>query len=293
MSGKIDLTFGLLMFVLNLIWAVTEQWSVTDLLWSLWLSSLLVGYGYILIATFAVFLTIRRKSFTIEERRRTETFIPASIFNFFLFLIIFLVTGLSVYTLIMFIFLSGGVAVSLNKQIKKKIKMGFIPTVQPAVAILFFMIPITLFLLAFFSINFIGFHLGYSLVLNKFYPLVEFQKYEWDWTGLVHYSSDILQSAFGQYWLFVLFSAFSRLKLYFDTFRASGLATLVLPYKNVSRMHITIFVLAFLSLSQLSNYALYFVFIIYFLPLEDLFRLFFSRKDAPPATFPPWEKPAG
>jgi hypothetical protein len=190
------------------------------------------------------------------------------------------------------IFVIGGVAVSINPKIKKQLKLEFIPTIQPSVAIIFFLIPIALFVLAFFSINFLGFHLGYSLILNKFYPLVEYQVFDGKWDGFVNYCKNILQVTINRYWIFVGFSAFSRLKLYTDSFKTSGLASLVLPYKNVSRMHLTIFILAFISLSRISNYALYFVFIIYFLPIEDLFHLIFSRKDIPPPTFPPWEKPA-
>ena len=293
MSGKTDLIFGLVLFVVNLVWAVSEQLSVSELVWSLWLSSLLVGYSYIVITIFAMFLTFKRKTFTVEERKRSETFVPATIFNLFLFLITLLCTGFSIYALIMLGFVIGGALVSLNTKAKKKLKLEFIPTIPPSLAILFFMIPIALFVLAFFSINFLGFHLGYSLILNKFYPLVEYQVFDGSWGGLLDYLKNILRTTISQYWIFVGFSAFSRLKLYTDSFKTSGLATLVLPYKNVSRMHLTIFVLALLSLSRISNYALYFVFIIYFLPLEDLFRLFFSRKDAPPPTFPPWEKPAG
>ena len=81
MAGKIDLVLGLVMFFINLIWAVSQQWAVNDLLWSLWISSLLIGYSYILISIFAMFLTFSRKAFTVKDRKRTETFIPAIIFN--------------------------------------------------------------------------------------------------------------------------------------------------------------------------------------------------------------------
>ena len=39
---------GLFSFLATLMLAVAQQWQVTDLVWSLWISSLMLGYGYLL-----------------------------------------------------------------------------------------------------------------------------------------------------------------------------------------------------------------------------------------------------
>jgi L-asparagine transporter-like permease len=101
----------------------------------------------------------------------------------------------------------------------------------------------------------------------------------------------MIRLALHKYWIFILLSAVSRLNGYTRAFSSRGVEAMFIPYKNVVRMHITIFVLAFLSIAGISQQALYLVFIIYFLPLGSLLQLIFTRKKALPPTLPPWEKP--
>jgi L-asparagine transporter-like permease len=153
-------------------------------------------------------------------------------------------------------------------------------------------LPSALFLLGFFSFHFIFFHFVHSIFLNGFFPLLTESPFGKSIEGTFGYFFDIIRLALPRYWIFILLSGLSRLNLYSQAFASRGAGSMFIPYKNVIRMHITIFVLAFISFSGISNYTLYFVFIIYFLPLGDLFRLFFRKKNALPSTLPPFDKPA-
>ena len=45
-----------MIFLLNLALVVYEKWSATDLIWSLWIASLTLGYAYILVAILGMFI---------------------------------------------------------------------------------------------------------------------------------------------------------------------------------------------------------------------------------------------
>jgi hypothetical protein len=139
-------------------------------------------------------------------------------------------------------------------------------------------LPASAFLLGFFTFHFGMFHFVHSIFLNGFFPLIPESPFEktLDETGI--YFVNIIEVALSRFWPFILLSAVSRLALYLKAFQGKGMEGMFIPYKNVVRMHITIFVVAFLSMAGIGNYALYFIFVIYFLPLGSLFRLLKVKK---------------
>lgn len=50
-AGRLEPFLDLLAFVTTVIIATRQQWSVTDMVWSFWLSSLVLGYVYLLLTT--------------------------------------------------------------------------------------------------------------------------------------------------------------------------------------------------------------------------------------------------
>ena len=76
MVDKREVILGLVMFFVNLIWAVSQQWSVTDLLWSLWISSLLIGYSYILVSILASLVVTDARIFVFSGFYHIEFFFP-------------------------------------------------------------------------------------------------------------------------------------------------------------------------------------------------------------------------
>jgi hypothetical protein len=276
MSKKGDIILGLVMFCVNLIWAVYQQWEVSDLLWGLWISSLLLGYGYIFISMFSSLFSMNRPALVLEEDRRTDVLAPGIAFNLLLFLVVFFSSGFSRYSLIMFIILISSVLVSLNAETKKKLRLDFIPNFPLAVSLFLLSIPMALFMLSFFTVHFVGFHLAYSMAINEYFPIVRRPEFQ-DFTDFLDWVKNILQITISRYWVFISFSALSRLRLYGNA-SASGGSSFFMPYKNVFRMHATIFLIVLLDIYQASHYLLYAVFIIYFLPVADIFRLVFPKK---------------
>lgn len=277
MIDKREIIVGLIIFFINLVWAVGQQWSVTDMLWSLWISSLVLGYGYIFISIFASFFSVNRSTLLKDENRRTDVLAPGVVFNLMLFLMIFFSSGFSWYSFIMFIILISSVAVSLSEETKKKLRMEFIPHFPLLVVLFLLSVPISLFMLVFFTIHFVGFHFAHSMILNEYYPLVEHVETEDPFSGFVAYMKNILHITVSRYWVFIGFSALSRLKLYGIASEA-GRGSFFMPYKNVIRMHFTIILIVIMDVLRLSHFLLYVVFIIYFLPAGDLIRLVIPKK---------------
>jgi len=134
-----------------------------------------------------------------------------------------------------------------------------------------------LFLLAFFTVHFGGFHIGHGVFLNAFFPLI-------GEGGDFPNPFQIIGVALALYWPMVLatfVSRFSDLPFDSEMFRASGptgdvktASPLIKPYVNVIRMHILIFVFAFMHGLKLGNLAIYPVLLFYFFP----WRAFFANR---------------
>jgi hypothetical protein len=81
-----EILFGLFFFIINLILAVYQQWSTTDLLWSLWISSLILGYAYILTAILGMLFRGDQLIRTGGEVQKNKSKSPAAAMNVFLFI---------------------------------------------------------------------------------------------------------------------------------------------------------------------------------------------------------------
>jgi hypothetical protein len=231
------LAFGL---GLGLAWFF--QWSTKDLVWSLWLSSLCVGYAMIL---WIVSEPLRELIGGLWLARRQNS-------------------------------LSGGQAAGAAGGL---LLVGFG----------------TLFGLAFFTVHFGGFHFVHSVFLSQFFPLDTASAR--GWPGWAMY-----REVFVRYWWF-LPSAFLAERAAFkwsyrdpDTsVTAAAIAnrkargdTMILPYKNVIRMHLLIFFFFFAHLLKLENFLVYaVVYAVYFFPWRLL------KKDAAAAQAQPLASRSG
>ena len=286
-----EILLGLFFFIINLILAVYQQWSTTDLLWSLWISSLTLGYAYILTAILGMLFRgdqLARISGKVQKNKSTS---PAAAMNVFLFIAALLFFGFSLFTLIFFILVVLSVAVSLNRETKEKWGLNFLPGQESAASRFIITLPNAMFLLGFFSFHFIFFHFIHSIFLNGFFPILNESPFGKTIDGTFRYFFDMIRLALHKYWIFILLSGMSSLKGYAQAFSSRGVQSMFIPYKNVVRMHITIFAIAFLSFAGLSQKALYLVFIIYFLPVGSLFRFFITRKSGTTAQFPQTKAP--
>jgi hypothetical protein len=208
-----------LAFALGLGLAWWEGWHTTDLVWSLWLSSLCVGYAIIVVTIFRPVVQVMAAS-------------------------------------------------------SKAPALG-------AAAIDTLMLGGALFMLAFFTVHFGGFHFVHSVFLNSFFPIGKTRGFP-GWA--------VYAEVFRRYWPFVLVTAIAERA----AFRAppktpsdtavtpeaiarrraqSADSGLMAPYKNVMRMHFLIFFFAFTHFVHLENFAVYaVVYFVYFFPWRLLRR---------------------
>lgn len=208
-------------FLLGLGAAWFLGWNTTDLVWSLWLSSLVVGYAVLV--------------WSITRPLRE------------------LVVGMSTAT--DRIPLGGGIA-------GVTLLMGG-----------------SLFMLAFFTVHFGGFHFVHSMFLRLFFPIDGAGQKVDDLPTFASYGEVVLR-----YWWF-LPAAFMAERVAFQTpavqpadtsvtaeaiakrKASKGSDPLTAPYRNVIRMHLLIFFFAFASFAKLDNFLVYTgVYAVYFFP---------------------------
>ena len=202
---------GLFSFLLTLLLAVAQQWTTADLVWSLWISSIVLGYSFILSAIVAMFIEGRQEG------------------------------------------LAGAISTQLAEH-------------SPGMSFLV-RIPGALFTLLFFSFHFLFFHFVHSVFLNLFFPLVREDVFTSIGLG---YFINLMTICIRRFWPFIMMSAISQLGSYLRAFQKIDSSLLSMPYKNVVRMHLSIFVFAFLHISGISEGVLYFVLVLYFFPLRGL-----------------------
>lgn len=180
-------------------------WQTKDLVWSLWVSSLLVGYALIV---WSIFSTPEAQLPPVE------------------------------------------LSVSAGEQ-----ELG---SIMPVFG--------RLFLLAFFTVHFGGFHYVHSIFLNGFFPIAGTKA---SWPSLA-----LFWQVIAGFWPFVLVTAVAERR----SFRrgmvlAANGSALAAPYRNVVRLHLLIFFFAFAHFARLDNFAVYaVVYAVYFFPWRLLKR---------------------
>ena len=121
------------------------------------------------------------------------------------------------------------------------------------------------FMLAFFTIHFGGFHFVHSAFLNGFFPVLDSRLRGFP-DGAVYWE------VFKSYWPFVLGAAVSERQ---NLLQATEKMNPAGPYKNVIRMHLLIFFFAGAAALNLDSFIIYAVVLcVYFFP----FKLFFGKQ---------------
>ncbi|MBW7895238.1 MAG: hypothetical protein H3C27_09015 [Opitutaceae bacterium] len=213
---------------LSLAWLL--DWETTDLVWSLWLSSLVVGY-----ATILWFATEHLRDFVVSSRADRT---PGA--------------GRSKL-------LGGGL-----------ILFG------------------TLFTVAFFTVHFGGFHLGHSVFLSIFFPIVpgtdgggSWPAVDTYWEVLRRYGIFLPVAFLAERGGFVSKSkpadggaiTLGDEKIYRPPMAGRDHSKMMAPYKNVVRMHLLIFFFAGAHFARLDHFWVYaVVYAVYFFPWRLLKR---------------------
>ena len=213
------------------------HWETRDLVWSLWLSSLVIGYAMIVWSIFGVGITTAWKVMTAPAEER---------------------------------------AIPRGEQAKVALFSGV-------------MFLGGLFLLAFFTVHFGGFHFVHSVFLSFFFPLEPGAIRATP--GLAFYGE-----VFQRYWWFLPSAAIAERAAFRSSPPAAqgdtavtpaaiaarkaaagraGLAGggMMAPYRNVFRLHLLIFFFAAASFARLDNFIVYAVVCaVYFFPWRFLKR---------------------
>ena len=232
-GGWADAWPDALAFAVGLGLAWCFHWETRDLVWSLWLSSLVIGYAMIVWNIFGTEIFIATQALRNRDPRGNESKTP-------------LVVGGTVM-------LVGG-----------------------------------LFLLAFFTVHFGGFHFVHSVFLNTFFPVEPGRAKSFP-------SLALYREVFQCYWWFLPAAAIAeRAAFRFppggpaapaapeDTAVTAAAITarkarnartafsgngMMAPYRNVMRLHLLIFFFAFAHFARLDNFLVYaVVYAVYFFP---------------------------
>ncbi len=292
---KLNVAIQIAMFSVTVWMAVASKWAVTDLVWSLWISSLTVGYSLILASIFG--MLVRGNAAGVLGRKPGEgaataggtvpsaaSALPLNVFIG----IACVALGLGPVTLGALALVAASTALAIGGVLRDRPGWGLFPDPERGLARLLITLPSALFMLAFFTVHFGGFHFVHGLFLNSFFPLVgqsPFGKEPGDVFGIV---GACAREALTRYWPFVAASGLSRLPTYAAAFRTTDGSMMFTPYLNVIRMHVMIFVFAFLGAAGLAAYGLYPLLVMYFLPVGDLVALLRTRR-APQAPGTPSE----
>lgn len=269
--SKFSFLLDLVSFGAVVIFANYMEWTAKDLLWSLWISSLTIGYFTLLAGIGGNMIRGRMAD---EQQSQNGNDVPikkssegAPLAVFFLIPIV-AIFRFSIITLIFAVFAAISVYAAVIKH--KREKAGL----DNDHFLINFMInfPAGVFLLIFFTIHFGGFHFVHSIFLNGMFPILNetpFGKTPGQ-TGFFFF--DLIEASFGNYWLFVVASAVSSFESIFKTMRGREINFMLDPYKNVVKMHLMIFVIAFAGMAGFYNFILYAILVLYFFPVGKMIR---------------------
>jgi hypothetical protein len=186
--------------------------------------------------------------------------------NFFLTIVLFIVFGFSWIPLAYLLVVLLSAPFSLDKTLRQRLGLGFLPGEEQFIVRLVTMLPYILFMLGFFSFHFLFFHAMHSLFLNGFFPLIAGDPFGLNLTQMLGYFKSLFLTAISRYWPFVVVSALSGLGSFVGAFEARTSNLLYRPYVNVLRMHVMIIVFGLLGEAKVVSYALFPLLFFYFFP---------------------------
>jgi len=269
----------LFLFAATVYFAWWNQWRVADLAWSLWISSLTLGYLFILVSIVGTLVHGPAQIFKSKpsEKDDTKSNHPIASAIAPIVFILFL-TGFSEFTLYILPYALLILFFRLAPVLHQKPGWGFVPNVPPAVADVLIALPVMLFLLAFFTVHFGGFHMVHGMFLNQYFPLLAQYPVSTSIKGEMSLFRTLILTSFSKYWFFVLTSALSSWKNFIKAFRTNDGSMMMRPYLNVIRMHVMIFVFAAMNAFKIEGAALYILLVLYFFPITSLVGIFRKKK---------------
>lgn len=283
--NRLQVMIDVALFAVTVALAAVERWSTTDLVWSLWIASLTVGYS--LIVSSVVGALAHGSTAALLARKASGTASPplrglpagcaALPFNVIVVVATVTLLGFGRVGVVVLALALVSTALAAGGLVRSRPGFAFLPDPERGLVRLVIMLPAAFFMLGFFTLHFGMFHFVHGLFLNGFFPLVQASPFGKGPDQVFGIVGSCAREALVRYWPFVVASALSRLPGYAGAWTTTDGTMLVRPYLNVIRMHVMIFVFAFLSAAGLQSYALYPLLAVYFLPIGALFSLVRKR----------------
>jgi len=271
----------LALFAATVALAALQRWSATDLVWSLWIASLTVGYSLIVSSILGSLMHVAPATAGAAPARLGGVPLAGAAalpFNLAIMIATLAIFGFGRTALAVFALIVASTGVAVGGVLRSRRGYGFLPDPERGLARLIVMLPAATFMLGFFTVHFGMFHFIHGLFLNGFFPLVPKSPFGTTPGEMLGIIGACAGEALARYWPFVGASALSRLSSYTRAWTTTDGSMMMRPYLNVIRMHVMIFVFAFLSGTGLQSYALYPLLAVYFLPVGSLLALARARR---------------
>jgi hypothetical protein len=261
-----ELMLSLLAFAGTAIVAVLQDWQAADIIWAAWFSSLFIGMSFFLVMTFKLMGDKARGIELKEEKGSGPGCLGAATMGFMGLLAWLAGPGFLRIILICLIMLDL-VFVIMNALAPKR-RLGLNPEL-PAIKVLLF-IPTALYFFFFFLGHFGGFHGGHAFVLGLLVPLqLEIPGTLDSMASARNLFFSFFRELFLAYWPYVLSVAMVSFEAYRKALmEPTGTDYMILPYKNVIRIHLLIFVLAPLAMLGIGKVVMLVVLFFFYFPVE-------------------------
>ncbi|MBN1779567.1 hypothetical protein JW948_00440 [bacterium] len=274
LRGEVLLSLIIFAAIVYLAWWF--GWETADLAWGLWISSLTVGYSLILASIFGQSVQKNRPDL---EHRFSKTHLhkmPRSLDQAFMgvlvVLLVLFMIGINRFT-IPFLWLTAACsAVSTIPYLFYRAGRPFQSAFLLGIFGFIGGFPFMIFMLAIFSVHFLGFHFVHSLFLNAFFPRVNPNALFNTMEEGFHLYRTLLAGLIRQFWPFILASMISRLPEYKKAFNLSTRSMMTAPYGNVARMHVMIILFGFFHVLQCEGGMLYLLLVLYFFPVGKVLQ---------------------
>ena len=263
----------ILMFLLLFVYAIGRQWTITNILWGLWLASLVFGYVFLLIPFINIVSGAERWLFFNFKKKYVNTLLE-NLLNVGLVLVIIAFMGLSAVSVGFILLIVVSWVLRMDTAQRKKWGVNFLPAADHFIARLIVPLPSVFVILIVFSLIFLLIHYFEGLFINM---VLQTGQIQLDLLNPGAIGLDLwhmAREAFPLGWMVLFVSAFSRLDYYFSAISTRGVALLYRPYRFIVRMQITILIFLIVYFLGLRGYALYPVLLVFFIPFETLYKSF-------------------
>jgi hypothetical protein len=263
-------------FAVLVLIASWQGWEAKELIWGLWISSLVIGYAFIIISSVSIYFTGN-----VPGGPKTANLpggpkeVKTLGMNVFVTIAIFFIFG-PMRTIPWIVLLVNAFFAGATLYLTYRPGRDDASVIRGAARRFFAYTPSVVFTLGFFTLHFGGFHFVHGMFLNNFFPIYEGSPFGESIGGTFTFVFGIVQTATRSYWPFVLISAWSRLGDMRDSFGQGRVPNMMLPYVSVVKMHALIFVFAGLSAAGLQAWALYPVLFFYFFPAGTVLKALFG-----------------